>query len=211
MCWPHDLQHSTQTQAFGLEEARNPPPDHSPMQPFSNPALGSSCLQPPNRSNPPTGSNGHSERNKVENVAWSQLRNTLRTLETSVELFPPLKSAIGALNECLHIVQKAAQNRAEYEKLADEFQSMVDAIKQYAGELELEPSNGSIANIAQCIQRQVADIKQKQDHGDGRRVLNATCDQEGVLESYRQVERLFRQLQTDLSMRTKQEVRKIHE
>ncbi|CAE7051038.1 unnamed protein product [Rhizoctonia solani] len=142
---------------------------------------------------------------------WSQLATSLRALETGVELFPPLRSAVGAFIGCLDIVEKAAQNRADQEKLVNELQLMTDMLKKYAGELEQEPSNGSAANIAQCIQRQVVDIKQKHDYGTGRRLLDATHDQEDVIRCYRQVERLFRQLQTDLSMRTKQEVRKIHE
>ncbi|CAE6437219.1 unnamed protein product, partial [Rhizoctonia solani] len=138
---------------------------------------------------------------------WSQLATSLRALETGVELFPPLRSAVGAFIGCLDIVelksrqQKAAQNRADQEKLVNELQLMTDMLKKYAGELEQEPSNGSAANIAQCIQRQVVDIKQKHDYGTGRRLLDATHDQEDVIRCYRQVERLFRQLQWTLLQR----------
>ncbi|CAE7231665.1 unnamed protein product [Rhizoctonia solani] len=86
-----------------------------------------------------------------ENAAWSRLTKSLRALETSVELFPPLKSAVGAFIGCLDIVQKAAQNREDYIMLADELQSMASTLIQYTGELELEPSNGSIANMTQEV------------------------------------------------------------
>ncbi|CAE6518096.1 unnamed protein product, partial [Rhizoctonia solani] len=141
-------------------------------------------------------------------AGWNQLVNSLRKLESGMELFPPLKSAVSAFIGCLDIVQRAAVNRADYEELADEFQSMADMLNQYASELESEPTNGSIANIAQCIQRQVADIERKQESGTIGRLLNADQNQEEVIRHYRQVEKLFRQLQYDLSMRTRNDVKK---
>ncbi|CAE7144630.1 unnamed protein product [Rhizoctonia solani] len=89
------------------------------------------------------------EPKKPDSVAWNRLANSLRILESGVQIFPPLKSAIGALIGRLDIVQKAASSRADYDDLADEFQSMAELLSRCAGELELEPSNGSIANIAQ--------------------------------------------------------------
>ncbi|CAE6478535.1 unnamed protein product [Rhizoctonia solani] len=151
------------------------------------------------------------EVKEPENIIWSRLANSLRALETGVGLFPPLKSAIGAFRGCLDIVQQAAQNRADYGELANELQSMADMLKQFAGGLELEPSNGSIANIAQCMQHEVSDIERRQDGGADRRLRDATHDQENVIRCYRRVERLFRQLQTDLSMRTKKEVKEMNE
>ncbi|CAE6340977.1 unnamed protein product [Rhizoctonia solani] len=145
---------------------------------------------------------------KSDSVAWNRLVNTLGVLENSVELFPPLKSAVGALIGCLDIVQKAASNRADYEELADEFQSLANMVSQYSSDLELEPNNGSIANIAQCIKQQVTDIKRKEASGTAGRLLDATQDQEDVIRRYRQVERLFQQLQYDLSMRTRSDVKK---
>ena len=52
-------------------------------------------------------------------------------------------------NRCKVSEQNAASNRTDYEELADEFQSMADMLNRYASELESEPNNGSIANIAQ--------------------------------------------------------------
>ncbi|CUA75530.1 Vegetative incompatibility protein HET-E-1 [Podospora anserina] [Rhizoctonia solani] len=148
------------------------------------------------------------EKKKPGSAAWARMIGSLEGLKTSVELFPPLKSAVGAFIACLDIVQKAASNRADYEELADEFQSMANMLQQYAGDLESEPNNGSIANIAQCIQRQVTEIEKKEESGTIGHLLDATQDQEDVIRRYRQVERLFRQLQYDLSMRTRNDVKK---
>ncbi|KEP44908.1 putative vegetative incompatibility protein HET-E-1, partial [Rhizoctonia solani 123E] len=121
--------------------------------------------------------------------------------------FPPLKSAVGAVIGCLDVVQAAASNRGDYEKLAEDFQSMADVLIPYISELESEPSNGSIANIVQSIEQQVKEIKEMEKSGSGRRLLNATQDQEDVVDRYRHIERLFRQLQCDLTMRTSRDVK----
>ncbi|EUC59192.1 vegetative incompatibility protein HET-E-1 [Rhizoctonia solani AG-3 Rhs1AP] len=148
------------------------------------------------------------EHKKYENTGSNRLMGALRALESCVELFPPLKSAVGALIRSLDTVQRAASNHTDYEELADEFELLAQMVKQYAGELESEPDNGSIANIAQCIQRQVTDIERKEASGTVGRLWDATENQADVIRRYRQVERLFRQIQHDLSMRTRSEVKK---
>jgi hypothetical protein len=105
----------------------------------------------------------------------------------------------------------AASNRADYEELADEFQSMANTLSGYASKLESEKGNGSVANIVQyvwsldlalithsgdrCIQSHIADIKQYKEQGSIQRLRGATNHQEDVIKRYRQIERLFRQLQ----------------
>ncbi|CAE6433698.1 unnamed protein product, partial [Rhizoctonia solani] len=143
-----------------------------------------------------------------KSVIWDRLTSSLRALEAGVELFPPLKSAISALVRCLDIIQVAASNRTDYEELVGELQSMIDILNQYAGELDWEPNNGSVANIAKCIQAQVEEIERQKEHGTLGRLRDATQDQEDVIKRYRQVEKLFRQLQCDITMRTRSDVKK---
>ncbi|CAE7123852.1 unnamed protein product [Rhizoctonia solani] len=201
-----------------LLDSTPPPAELQPVIPASGPSTQASA---------PDSGVDEGTKLKPEKVAWGRLRISLQSLETGVEVFPPLKSAVGAFIGCLDIIQGVAQNRIDYEQLAEELQSMTDMVKQYAGELELEPSNGSIANIAQqvpcspsypgtdllcrSIQRQVADIERKQDPGAGRWLLGMARDNEDVIRCYRQVEKIFRQLQTDLSMRTKKDMKTILE
>ncbi|CAE6513127.1 unnamed protein product [Rhizoctonia solani] len=143
----------------------------------------------------------------LASAAWDRLISSLSAFESSAGLFPPLKSAVGELIGCLDAVEAAASNRTDYEELTSELQSMADMLNQYAGELDSEFSNGSIANIAQCIRLQVEGIQQQQQRGTVGRLLDATQDQEDVIKRYRQVERLFRQLQCDVTMRTRSDVK----
>ncbi|KAG8701373.1 hypothetical protein FRC11_012220 [Ceratobasidium sp. 423] len=191
-----------QTIRSGLQRAKDalrpPRPESGHPERLNAPSFGTRLFS---ISRPTTPSSGH-------RLAWSRLTSSLRALENSAGLFPPLKSAVGALIECLDIVQAAASNRADYGELASELQSMADMLNQHAGDLHSETSNGSIANIAQCIQRQVADIKERKESGAIGRLLDASQDQEDVIRLYRQVENLFRQLQCDIAMRTRDNVEK---
>ncbi|CAE7228049.1 unnamed protein product [Rhizoctonia solani] len=138
---------------------------------------------------------------------WDQLTYSLRALENGIEWFPTLKSAVGEMVGCLDLVQKAASNRRDYKELVLELRSMADTLNEYVDELGSEP-NGSIANIAQCIQHHVACIEKKKESGMARRLLDASNDEEDVVRRYRELERMFRQIQCDLSMRTRSNARK---
>ncbi|CCO32148.1 Vegetative incompatibility protein HET-E-1 [Rhizoctonia solani AG-1 IB] len=134
------------------------------------------------------------EHHGKQSASWSRLTRSLRSLENNLELFPPLKSAIGTVLGCLDIVQAAASNLEDYELLADELQSIADILNQHASELDSEASNGSIANIAQCIEDQFVSVKEKKNHTTAERLRSAANDQDIVMR-YRQIESLFRQLQ----------------
>ncbi|KAG8688441.1 hypothetical protein FRC11_005438 [Ceratobasidium sp. 423] len=146
-----------------------------------------------------------------ENVVRNRLSASLGLLQGATEIFSPLRSAVSALIECSDIVQGAATNSEDYELLAEEFEVLANMLNQHAGKLGWETNNGSIANIAQCIERQVAGIKQKQGRGSVGRLLDAVQDREDVVRRYQQIERLFRQLQCDISIRATSEVKEQRE
>ncbi|CAE6462397.1 unnamed protein product [Rhizoctonia solani] len=148
------------------------------------------------------------EHKKSGSDAWTGLASSLRALENSAGLFPPLKKAIGAFVECLDIVQQAASNRADQALLAEEFKFMACTLNQYSAGFGSESSNGSIANLAQSIERQVAHIKRHEERGTIGRFLDVGRDEEAVIQLYKQVESLFRRLQCDVSMRTHDHVKK---
>ncbi|KAG8711011.1 hypothetical protein FRC11_003849 [Ceratobasidium sp. 423] len=146
-----------------------------------------------------------------KSVAWNRLKSSLSAFEGSVGLFPPLKSAVGALIGSLDVVQTAASNRADYEELTSDLQSMANILNQHASDLHSEASRGSIANISESIERQVADIKEWKEGATIGRLLNASQDQEDVIRRQRQVENLLRELQCDITMRTRSHVEKQRE
>ncbi|CAE6451858.1 unnamed protein product [Rhizoctonia solani] len=107
-----------------------------------------------------------------------------------------------------HNIKSAALNHKDYKQLADELAAMADSINQYGQELDSETNNGSIANIARCIEDQVAWIKHKDERGTMSRIRDATEDRDDVIRCYKQIGVLFRQLQCDVTMRTRSDVKK---
>ncbi|CAE6494243.1 unnamed protein product, partial [Rhizoctonia solani] len=133
------------------------------------------------------------------NTTWSRLENSLRTLEKGTKSIPGLNSALNAFIGCLDSAQIAATNREEYDQLAEELTSMVDALNQYTAELG-SGSNTSIANIVQAIEDQIASIRQQQERSTLRHLLDTTDNQEDVIMHYRRIEKLFRQLQCQVTL-----------
>ncbi|CAE6536969.1 unnamed protein product, partial [Rhizoctonia solani] len=141
---------------------------------------------------------------------WEQLDIALRAFESKLEVFPPLKAAVGMLVECLDVIKAAGKTPTGRDPLnPDEFLSVANILLQYTSELKLEsgPNNGSIANIIQCIEREVEDIKDLKKRGTIGHLSEATRSQEDVIRRYRQISRLFGQLQCDLSMRINRDVK----
>ncbi|KAL5640137.1 hypothetical protein ACGC1H_007428 [Rhizoctonia solani] len=76
---------------------------------------------------------------------------------------------------------------------------MADALNQRTGELG-SGSNTSMANIVQSIEEQITSIQQQQERSTLSRLLDATDTQEDVIRHYRRIERLFRQLQYQVTL-----------
>ncbi|KAB5587618.1 Vegetative incompatibility protein HET-E-1 [Ceratobasidium theobromae] len=57
-----------------------------------------------------------------------------------------------------------------------------------------------IANVAMGIEQQAKLIKEKEKRGTGRRILEASVNEEEVMRHYRKIESLFRRLQTDANL-----------
>lgn len=73
-----------------------PVPDSPPSVPAPAPALASSqtlC------------SNEVTDVERMKSTAWAGLKTLLKVLDASADIFPPLKSAVGGLNQCIDIFE----------------------------------------------------------------------------------------------------------
>ncbi|KAB5589051.1 Vegetative incompatibility protein HET-E-1 [Ceratobasidium theobromae] len=155
---------------------------------------------------------GSNKAKAAGHTAWTTLETTLRLLERSSDVFPPLKSAVAGLIGCLDIIQAAAGNDQDYADLASRFAGMANTLSRYMNELDpAEANDDKITGIIQSIDTQVSHIAQKRGRGKGKRLLESKEDQDDVTKCYREIERLFQELQNDISLRTLSEVRKQRE
>jgi hypothetical protein len=65
---------------------------------------------PPSPNTPPPATNVIQTAKDVRSVAWAGLMTALGALKESSGVFPPLKSAVSGLLECLDVLQVSSQN-----------------------------------------------------------------------------------------------------
>ncbi|KAB5593504.1 Vegetative incompatibility protein HET-E-1 [Ceratobasidium theobromae] len=141
--------------------------------------------------------------NPSQNIAqWAQLETTLKTLYSSSDALPPLKSSIGGLVTFFDTFEEAARNRDDYDELAREFQTQAELLNQCLKDARFLRMSGSIANITRGIDREIAVISERQDRTMTRRLLGADGDKDELVQRYRRIEQLIRQLQADFNLST---------
>ncbi|GJJ12146.1 hypothetical protein Clacol_006387 [Clathrus columnatus] len=131
-------------------------------------------------------------------VAWNALETALRILEKSADAFPPLKSCVGGLVALLDLGEAVAENDEEYEKLATELTSIVEILTPHVHILAEQGVSDSIARIVESINIESTYIKEQQDRNRMVRTTTAFQDQGDVIQRYRRIDSLFRQLQEGL-------------
>ncbi|GAB1522319.1 hypothetical protein RhiTH_005433 [Rhizoctonia solani] len=140
---------------------------------------------------------------------WSLLDTVLAGLENAVEVFPPLQAALGGLREVVGNTKVSERNRTEYEQLASELQAQVRVLIDHVGSANPTWMPHSISKIAYLIQAEIELIKTQQEKGKISRIRNA-LDEEKEIQSYRKVDSLFRQLQSEVSFSTWRSVQDQH-
>ncbi|KAB5593573.1 hypothetical protein CTheo_2962 [Ceratobasidium theobromae] len=148
---------------------------------------------------PTTNSNPHP---KHESRQWNSLRNALQTLHEGATMFPPLQSAVGTLILCLEVLGGVSRNCQEYESIASELITLSQSLTRHIKESNSTRISDCVTNVALSIEKQAKLINAKQYRRAGSRLMEATADEEDILNHYRRIEALFRQLQTDANLST---------
>ncbi|KAB5590986.1 hypothetical protein CTheo_5578 [Ceratobasidium theobromae] len=133
---------------------------------------------------------------------WTGLRSAFEELHKVARPFPPLQAAIGNLIPCLGILEAAAKNSKEYEEIASELKGLGESLTRHMKESNSTRMSSCIANVAMRIEQQSKLVQEKESRGTGRRLLEASADEEEVMRHYRKIESLFRQLQVDANLST---------
>ncbi|KAB5591024.1 hypothetical protein CTheo_5519 [Ceratobasidium theobromae] len=140
---------------------------------------------------------------QTRSLAWTKLGSAFRILRNTAQLFPPLQSAIGALISCLDTwEQDTMKNRDSYETLARELTALSQSLTQHIGQSKSFRMSNCIRNVSQSIEEQVKILQQKQGHGIISRLAEVGADEEELTKHFCNIESLFRQLQTDVSLST---------
>ncbi|KAF4609717.1 hypothetical protein D9613_011997 [Agrocybe pediades] len=178
-----------------LRPGSSRPPSRSPSpNPSSNPASTHHAPQQ------------HDLKDSAK-TAWNAMETVLLLLKESADAFPPLKSAVGGLVACLDLTKNVRGNQEEYKNLAVQFEGLARTLVPYASMLAASDDGRSIAlPILISIDKEVAEINRQLERNKFRRTAEATSDQGDILARYRKIDSLFRNLLSDVTLRTLVEV-----
>ncbi|CAE6412529.1 unnamed protein product, partial [Rhizoctonia solani] len=182
----------------------SPPPSGLPEPPHLPPVTIAGNDNPnPQPSPPPTAEMSVSEPADKEtnstNQIWASLRLSLQGLGSTSRVFPHLASAASILLECFDGLEKAARNRSDYEDLASELTSLIELLGPHTNTTRSPSMTKCISGITIKIKQQAEEIAKVKARGAVGRFLVAGADEENVVQHYRRIQSLFRQLQAHKS------------
>ncbi|KAG8730995.1 hypothetical protein FRC11_005403, partial [Ceratobasidium sp. 423] len=159
-----------------------------------------SNLQNPSNSPSPQDPSHTAESHR--NEASLAFEGTLRALHQSAEVFPPLQAAIGTLISGLKAVPIAEGHRQSYNSLLAELKTLHEGIDKHHDKIELTGMSDGTANILLSLEAEAKLLKAKRDQGSMARILTASKDEDDLIQCYRRIAALSRQLQTNIGLGT---------
>ncbi|KAF8751865.1 Encoded by [Rhizoctonia solani] len=129
--------------------------------------------------------------------AIQALTNTLRTLHSIVEVFPPLQAAVGGLLASVEHVQLSSKNHSEMETLARRLILLLERLRHYIEEAK----SSEVPEFLKRSQLQVAIIRSKQDVRTAGHRGNAEEDEEQILQAYRHTAEILKDIKTEANLK----------
>ncbi|CEL55000.1 hypothetical protein RSOLAG1IB_11812 [Rhizoctonia solani AG-1 IB] len=131
---------------------------------------------------------------------WPAVGSLLKQLESSAEVFAPLRPAISGLSRLAEICEGLSRKSDEYTEL----RSKIDGVLQDLTEHIKGPTGGmmtgSVKLICLDIESEVNTLEQKQSRDTGRNVLDAIDALEGVVDCCRRVHSHLERLKLNLNL-----------
>ncbi|KAB5593597.1 hypothetical protein CTheo_2986 [Ceratobasidium theobromae] len=133
-------------------------------------------------------------------VTLSGLQSALEGLRSATAVFPPLESAVNSLISVLDVLESSSKTRSEYEAIASELKMLSESLTRHMRDSGSSRMSDCIANVALGIEQQAKMISGKRGRRTGTRLVEARTEEDEVVNHYRKIEALFRQLQTDANL-----------
>ncbi|EUC53476.1 vegetative incompatibility protein HET-E-1, partial [Rhizoctonia solani AG-3 Rhs1AP] len=141
--------------------------------------INSRCVSPM----PP----GADKKPAKRSIAWSGIKTLLQVLESSSDAFGPLKSAIGDLNKCIDIYERASKGRKDYDELRDKLDGLLTDLAGHMAHPMDSMMTNSVKLLCCGIDEEVKKVKDKQGRNAGQRLIEAMDTSEEILECYRRI------------------------
>ncbi|KAG8778509.1 hypothetical protein FRC12_024945 [Ceratobasidium sp. 428] len=130
-----------------------------------------------------------------------KLKNALRKLEKAMGTFPPLNSAVEVLAGCVEALSLTAKCHREYDALAANIASSIEILEARLSQPCPTELAASVTEIVQALKRQADHITAKQSRTEARLLVDGEQDHDEIVGCCRELDMLFRRLQTEALFR----------
>ncbi|CAE6499612.1 unnamed protein product, partial [Rhizoctonia solani] len=173
-------------------------PDAQP-EPVYLPLPVNSTLQTPagtHKDNQPA-DNARLEDNKQDSTAglvWTGAKLLLQVVSASADVFPPLKSAVGGLNECISIYERANKGRKDYGHLLNKIDELLKELYEYVNDREAMEMTRSVERVCCELDLEVKKLKVKLEGPVAKQWLKAVDAPDEITECHRRIQQLLERL-----------------
>ncbi|KAB5587989.1 Vegetative incompatibility protein HET-E-1 [Ceratobasidium theobromae] len=153
---------------------------------------------PPAEPSPPASPIGSPDL--MRSPTWTGLRTTLRSLHKCTVVFPPLQSAIGSVISSVGVMDMALDHTDDYEDLVSELKTLSEFLIRYLQKSKSPQMSEFIERTAMAIEEQAKRINDQRNRETGSCLTETSYDIEELVECYRRIQGLFRQLQVNATL-----------
>ncbi|CAE6483295.1 unnamed protein product, partial [Rhizoctonia solani] len=133
---------------------------------------------------------------------WIATRALVSSLESSTEVFGPLKSAISGLKGCISMYENAGKESKEYEDLAIKLENILNDMNEHIEQPTGTRTTASVRRIYAEIEEEAKIVAEKQARATGRHLMDAMMGSDGIIECYRRIDGHLQRLGLNASMST---------
>ncbi|QRW23157.1 peptidase C14 [Rhizoctonia solani] len=133
---------------------------------------------------------------------WIAIRALVSSLESSTEVFGPLKSAISGLKGCISMYENAGKESKEYEDLAIKLENILNDMNEHIEQPTGTRTTASVRRIYAEIEEEAKIVAEKQARATGSHLMDAMMGSDGIIECYRRIDGHLQRLGLNASMST---------
>ncbi|KAH7318907.1 hypothetical protein B0J17DRAFT_724149 [Rhizoctonia solani] len=116
----------------------------------------------------PPSHDGTKREGQAKRVAWAGVKTAFSVLEASADAFASLKSAIGGLDQCIEICEKASKAREDYDKPEEEINDLIATEDGFEDGLAENTRTASIRSLSRGAGDSEEETREKYDRATSR-------------------------------------------
>ncbi|CAE6527848.1 unnamed protein product [Rhizoctonia solani] len=168
-----------------------PGPVHSPI-PVNNTLQTPAGTDKDNRSTENTLEDN--KQDSTAGLAWTGAKLLLQVVSASADVFPPLKSAVGGLNECIAIYERANKGRKDFGHLLNKIDELMQELQEYVNDREAMEMTRSVERVCCELDMEVKKLKAKLEGPAAKQWLKAMDAPEEITACHRRIQQLLERL-----------------